>query len=140
MTSNVEDLIKRHEGLRLKPYVDTVGKVTIGYGHNLTDLGVPQSFADALFQHDLEVHWQELHEQLPWVGSLDAVRHAVLVDLAFNMGIPRLKRFKRTLRSIKEGRWDDASRELLDSKYARQVKGRARRLAKMLRTGEWPTD
>ena len=50
----VQDLISKHEGLRLFPYADTVGKLTIGFGRNLTDIGISRDEADALLTNDLD--------------------------------------------------------------------------------------
>lgn len=148
------ELIKKHEGDHIKrgrhlPYSDTVNKITIGYGRNLTDRGVSQLEADLLFDNDYRDTLDELVTRLPWVRDLDPVRRAVVVDLAFNMGVPTLLTFRRTLGALEAGDVDRAADELLyrdprvtprvASKYATQTKTRAKRNARMLRTGSWPS-
>jgi lysozyme len=127
--------LKLHEGLRLKPYRDTVGKLTIGYGRNLTDRGLTEAEAEFLLDNDIKSHSEELAKALPWLVNLDPARQAVLVDMAFNLGVPGLLKFKNTLRAVREGRFEDAAKGMLASKWARQVKGRAVRLAEAMKTG-----
>ena len=141
------DLIRRHEGTgprrrgRLLPYTDTVGKTTIGYGRNLTDRGISPDEAECLLGHDLEAAERDC-QTFAWWDQLNRPRKAVLIDMMHNMGLGRVRRFRKMIRALQAEQYDTAAAELLDSKYARQVgKGpqqRAGRLAKMLKTGEWP--
>lgn len=125
-----------HEGGRRFPYVDTVGKITIGVGRNLTDRGLSDDEIDLLLADDLDEHWTKLTAALPWVESLNEVRQRVLLDMAFNLGVAGLLTFKQTLAAVHRGDWDAAASGMLDSKWARQVGARATRLATMMRTGE----
>jgi lysozyme len=131
------DQLKRDEGLRLTPYKDSVGKVTIGYGRNLDDVGISQYEAEILLQHDLIHASQVLRDNLPWTEGLDEVRRAVLVNMSFNMGIHGLMGFKNTLGLIQAGEFDQASEAMLQSKWAEQVGPRAHRLSLQLKTGDW---
>ena len=140
MASRTARLIQRHEGLRLKPYKDTVGKLTIGYGRNLEDRGISQLEAEQLFKHDLAEHKRELLERWPWVSSLGPVREAVFVDMAFNLGIGGLAKFRRFIAAAERRDFRAAASEMMDSRWATQVKGRARRLARMMRSGQWPPE
>jgi lysozyme len=129
--------LKRDESCRLKPYVDSVGKVTIGVGRNLTDVGISQDEADTLLQHDIVNTSQALRVNLPWTEALDDVRRAALVNMAFNLGIHGLLGFKHFLEDVQSGKWQDAASEMLSSKWAEQVGARAHRLAQQIETGEW---
>src|SRR6476469_4950216 len=122
---NLLDQLKRDEGLRLTPYQDSVGKTTIGYGRNLSDVGISQYEAEILLQHDLINASQVLRENLPWTEGLDDVRRAVLVNMSFNMGIHSLMGFRNTLALIQAGEYDQASEAMLESKWAEQVGPRA---------------
>lgn len=135
---NLVDLLKLHEGYRAKPYVDTVGKVTIGYGFNLTDVGLYPEESEFILNNRLRRLEGELEKALPWLGQLDAVRLAVIFDMAYNMGVPTLLTFKNTLRYVREGNYTQAALNMIQSKWARQVGRRSTRLAEMMRTGEWP--
>jgi lysozyme len=134
--------IKRHEGLRLKPYADTVGKLTIGYGHNLSDNGISQKVADKVFWEDYLVAETDARSMFPksvWDGwdRLNYPRKAVLVNMAFNLGRVRLKRFRRLIQAIKNRDYAWAGHEMIQSKWARQVPNRAAELAKQMVTGRW---
>jgi lysozyme len=123
-----------HEGLRLRVYFDSVGKATIGVGRNLDDKGLTKAEAMQLLENDLQECIADL-ASFPWFESLDAVRQRVLIDMRFNLGPTRFRRFVATLAAVSTGRYDEAADAMLASKWATQVKGRARRLAAMMRTG-----
>jgi len=123
------------EGRKEKPYTDTVGKITIGVGHNLTDKGLPQQIIDMLLEIDIDDAERDLVNNLPWYGMLDPIRQEVLVNMCFNMGWPVLAQFKNTLDLIKTGQYDKAADAMLASKWAKQVGARANRLASKMRNG-----
>jgi lysozyme len=99
---------------------------------------MPEHIIDLLLEYDAEIHWHELVERAPWVRELDDVRQAVLLDMAFNLGVTGLLGFHTTLKLVRLRRFVSASVQMLDSKWAGQVKGRAIRLSKMMETGQWP--
>lgn len=134
--SNLIEMIKRHEGLRLWPYKDTEGVLTIGYGRNLDDIGISEKEAEILLQNDIMRAEDDLHQVLPENRTMDIARYNVLVNMMFNLGINRFKGFKRMIRAVKEKNYEKAAEEMLDSKWAGQVKGRATELAEIMRKGE----
>ncbi|MDP3703688.1 MAG: lysozyme, partial [Candidatus Omnitrophota bacterium] len=103
MTEALERQLIAHEGLRLKPYTDTVGKLTIGVGRNLTDKGITKAEALYLLERDIEECIADL-VTFPWFGRLDSVRQRVMIDMRFNLGPSRLRKFRRTLAAVDEGR------------------------------------
>ncbi|MEL0114284.1 MAG: hypothetical protein VW835_21355, partial [Rickettsiales bacterium] len=123
------------EGLRLTPYVDTVGKITVGVGRNLSDRGITEAQAYAWLDEDIALAVAELTARFPWFADLDEARRRVLIDMHVNMGIQRLKGFKRMLAALAARNYWRAADEMLASKWATQVHGRAERLARMMRTG-----
>lgn len=125
-----------HESEELKLYKDTVGKYTIGIGRNLSDRGITKEESDFLFTTDYNIVIKELDRNLSWWKNLDEVRQRVLFDMCFNLGVTKLLAFKNTLEAIRTGRYDDAAAGMLNSLWAKQVKGRATRLANMMRTGK----
>lgn len=125
-----------HEGCRLKPYRCTGGKLTIGIGRNLDDAGISRDEAMLLLRNDMARAIGAVRTELPWVDKLDDVRQRVLVDMAFNLGIDGLLAFKNTLVAVASGDYDRAATEMLNSRWAGQVGERARRLARMMRTGK----
>jgi lysozyme len=145
--------LKAHEGLCLTEYKDTTGNKTIGYGWNLDAKPLPQGVgkkdaegkwvisepeAEGLLDTSMIDHWNELTVAFPWVQSLNPWRKAVLLDMAFNMGIPMLKTFKNTLNAVLLQDYTDAARRMLQSKWAGQVKRRADVLAEVMRLGAMP--
>ena len=150
ITDKVIERTKRFEGFEDKPYKDTVGKITIGYGRNLeanplslSELMIlfsrtewkskrdAEEWAEVLLKRDLERHTSELRHSFPLEEQPDNVRD-VLIDMGYNLGVPTLMSFKGMLHAIHNRDYKQAAIELLDSKYAEQVKTRAVDNAKML--------
>lgn len=136
----LRDELIRDEGWRDRPYVDTVGKITIGVGRNLTDVGVSEADIERWLDEDIATAEQaadRLCERLAH-RSLDTMtdaRQRALVNMALNLGETRLAAFKGMWAAIRRSDWAGAAVEMLDSKWARQVGARATRLSKMMREG-----
>ena len=153
-----EDLIKQlaiHEGVELEVYEDTLGIETIGIGRNLKDRGIADlelahinktmseiyqdgiTEEDAYFlaERDIDIVEGELFAAKPICNRLDGIRQMILLDMAFNMGIPRLMKFKKMWANIEGNHYELAAIEMLDSLWADQVKGRATKLSEAMKTG-----
>ncbi len=132
------DLLKKEvllsEGLKLKPYKDTKGKLTIGIGRNLTDKGLSTEECLYLFQNDIKDAIKEA-QSFDWFASLNDVRQNVIVEMVFNMGKGGVSKFGEFIKAIKQEDWQKAKAEMLDSEWAREVKGRAIGLAYMFEKG-----
>lgn len=133
--NNLVALVKRHEGLRLKPYRCGGNKLTIGYGRNLEDNGITETEAVFLLQQDLLRAELDLRAVLPDVVMLSESRYNALVDMMFNLGRTRFVQFKKMLEAIRMEDFQWAAREMLDSTWAAQVGPRAVELARMMREG-----
>ena len=133
----LREQLLRDEGVRLRPYKDSVGKLTIGIGRNLDDVGISMSEAELMLSHDISRAWAALIVALSWSVRLDEARRGVLLNMAFNLGINGLLGFERMLTACEAGDYDRAAREMLESKWATQVGPRAHRLAQQMRSGEW---
>ena len=129
-----------HEGMRKFPYKCTSGKLTIGIGRNLDDRGITEAEAAYLLGNDINDFQARLIREIPWMVELDAVRQRVLLDMAFNLGVPGLLKFKRTLAAIRGKEYDRAAAMMLDSRWATQVGQRAKRLSHMMATGHIPPE
>lgn len=135
----------RDEGIRLIPYMDccgkpwrtctckSKGKLTIGIGRNLDDVGISKDEAYLMLDNDIQRTSDSLDKNLPWWKTLDEVRQRVILNMAYNLGINSLLGFKNTLAAIQAGRYNDAADGMLASKWATQVGARATRLADMMR-------
>lgn len=128
--------IIEEEGLRNIVYRCPANKLTIGVGRNLEDVGISDDEANYLLSNDLKRVEDELVRNFLFFGDLDECRQRVLMDMCFNMGISRLKKFKNMLAALAKGDYETTSKEMLDSLWARQVKSRATNLSEMMRTGE----
>ena len=135
--------IKRHEdakhipGADFRPFKDTTGHLTIGWGRNLDTVGISEHIAEMLLAEDIARAQANLLATYPMFVALDEVRLGVLVELTFNLGIGGLKGFKQLLNAVRAGDFKLAALHLLDSLYAKQVKSRAVELAKELQSGQW---
>lgn len=128
MSDVVADLM-RDEGLRLKPYRCTAGKLTIGWGRNIEDIGISEEEAEHMLRNDVARVEHELDKAYPWwVKCPGSVRRA-MTNMVFNLGINRFGGFKRMLACLQAGDYRGASVAALDSKWADQVGDRATRIA-----------
>ncbi len=130
----IKDLVQ-DEGLKLKPYKDTVGKLTIGIGRNLDDVGISEEEAYHLCENDLKACISDL-QTLSCFDGLPYDVQRVLVNMRFNLGFKGLLGFRNTLALIQEGKYKEASYSMLDSKWAKQVGARAYRLSEILRNAK----
>jgi lysozyme len=156
--SHFLDKLIDHEGMVLTVYKDSLGIDTIGIGRNLKDRGISREELDYLdipnmevvYEHgiseadarylalnDIAIVENELCRVHTCVENLDSVRQLVLMDMAFNMGVPRLCKFKLMWNAIHEENFEAASREMLDSRWARQVGRRAKILSEAMKSGEF---
>jgi lysozyme len=131
----LKDELIRDEGIRLKPYRDTVGKLTVGCGRNLDDDGISSEEALYLLENDIREVEEQLDEALPWWRKLSEPRQRVLLNMGFNLGVKGLLGFHHALTLTEEGRYDEAALAMLSSAWAVQVGARAHRLAQMMREG-----
>ena len=129
-----EQMIIAHEGFRRHIYTCTAGRKTIGYGFNL-EAGVTEDEAFLLLQHRLNLLDEQLAYTLPFYTRLSAVRQDVLCDMAYNLGLAGLLKFRKMLAAVERSAWDMAAYEMLNSRWATQVGKRAEELAFLMRTG-----
>ena len=128
----IQKLLLRHEGIKLKPYLCPAGKITIGVGRNLEDTGITREEAMALLENDIVKFDHDLDIAFSWYKSLSEPRKAVLISMAFNMGMGGLKQFKQMLAALALGDYRRASDQMLASKWASQVGRRAVELSIMM--------
>jgi lysozyme len=128
--------LMKHEGLRLTPYKCTAGKVTIGYGRNLDDVGMTNDEAAAMLESDIDRCIAELDRVKPGWKTHDSARQNVLIEMVFNLGMPRLLGFKNMWAAVDRKDYVEASKQMLDSRWAVQVGQRAKTLAETMRTGK----
>ena len=146
-------LLRFHEGERLTAYQDTLGFWTIGVGHLLPDPKNPKwrgyritkAESDRLFEADINKHIALVRKYASWALAFDEVRRYVIVDMTFNLGIGPFDNngvgdWPIFVRQLKANDWAAAAGNMRSTLWARQVKGRAIRLARMIETGRWPRE
>jgi len=134
------EMLKRHEGVETHAYTDSVGKVTIGVGRNIDPdggLGLSQKEITYLLQNDVDRVEQELVYSLPWFEYMEWQRMDALVNICFNLGLPRFLKFKKALAAAEDQDWELCADEFMDSRWASQVGQRAVELTTLIRTGEY---
>ena len=140
-TAAPRDLLRqeliRDEGFRTMPYRDSRGYLTIGVGRNLDASGLSAAEVYMLLDNDIDSAIRACVSAFPWFPALDAVRQGVLVQMAFNLGIVGLKQFTQTLAAVARGDYRTAAAQMLQSRWAQQVGGRAARLAAQMETGAY---
>lgn len=122
----IAEYVKGHEGESLKPYYCTANKLSIGIGRNLEDRGISQDESLYMFNNDLRLAISDL--QRVFGSDLKSLPDPVLlafIDMMFQLGLGRFSGFKNMIKYAIAGNWKEAARELMDSKYARQVPKRA---------------
>ena len=150
-------MVALHEGIVLNVYQDHLGINTVGIGRNLDDRGITdgellfmnktiddvydngltEEEAYYLCMNDIAIVEKELLDSKPIVNQLNDVRQMVLVDMAFNMGVPRLILFKNMWLAIEKVNYPLACEEMIDSRWASQVGNRAMKLSLAMKNGEW---
>lgn len=144
--------IKRHEGFSECVYLCPAGKRTIGYGYNLdanplglTPIVIKYTQMNSMAEHEAERLLtlmvgrcvDQLDTALPWCVGIGSVRHDVLINMAYNMGIVGLLKFKKTLQLVKSGAYGTAAAEMLKSKWAIDVGHRAVELSAQMASGRY---
>ncbi len=149
---SVSQRILLHEGLRLHPYFCSKGKKTIGVGHCLDtnpltpeeekvlgdwQHGISRCAAMYLLRNDIKRVYLSLKKQVSVFKDLDAERQYALIDMAFNLGVGGVLKFKKMLKALRKKDYETAALECLNSQYAKEVGRRAVRIANTLKTGEF---
>lgn len=141
MERTVQGLIEFEEGKRNSAYLDTLGVPTIGVGHTGPEVYIGLSWTDDQIAKALDTDIQHaadgLIAVLPWITSIDSVRFAYLISMAFQLGVQGVLQFKNTLGAIRDQRWNDAAGGIRASLWHSQTFSRAERCARAMETGEW---
>lgn len=144
------EMLKRHEGFRATCYRCTAGKLTVGYGYNLDanplhlsknviddiiENGMTHDYAENLLKIMVNEITKSLQIKIEGFEKLDNARRWVLINMCYNMGLNGLLGFKNTLELIRKGSYESAAYNMMKSKWAAQVKGRASELAVIMKNG-----
>ena len=128
----IEKYLIKHEGLKLKPYVDTVGKMTIGVGRNLDDNGIEVDEALYMLRSDIKTAQDDLKSIFKNFEELPDNAKLALTDMMFNLGKTRFSKFKKMIKAVKKKNYKKAAKEAKNSKWCKQVKIRCEDNFKLL--------
>lgn len=145
----VEHMLIDDEGLKQFPYFDCCGKqfrrctckeqgkLTLGVGRNIEDVGISENEATGLLSNDVKRVTAIIERNFPWFAKINVARRVVIVAMVFNMGLETFKTFTKMINRIESGDFYSASKEMLNSEWSAQVKSRAVRLSKIFEKGEF---
>ena len=131
----IEEL-RQDEGVKQFPYMCTSGKLTIGVGRNLQDVGLSPDEMDYLLANDISRAIHTTSSSIDFFEELNEARQRALTNMAFQMGISGLLTFKKMIKAMRHGNFEIAATECLDSEYSRQTPARAARIAETIRSGQ----
>lgn len=131
MDELIKKMIRGHEGLRLKPYRDTKGVLTIGYGLNLED-GITLEEAEYLMASRIKRAAADLASVFPNCAKWHPRIHAAMLSMMYNLGKTRFLKFERMIAAIRAGDWGLAVAEMKDSLWFQQVPNRVEEIARMI--------
>ncbi len=135
-TPMIKEILKRQEGLRLHPYADGDDQ-SIGYGRNLSSMGISEAEAEMLLDNDIARVEQEVRARYDYFDQISEIRQTAVLSLAYNLGASRHAKFVNHHSAMARGDFSQAARELYpDSLYAKQVPARAKEIAKIIETDE----
>lgn len=135
LVDSVAAQLKIDEGIRFKPYKDSLGILSIGVGRNLIDNGLRLEEIDFMLDNDIINAMADLDINLSWWRNMNEIRQGVLANMCFNLGINRLLKFANTLDAMKTGDYVLAAQNMQNSNWYLQVGARAVRLCEEMKTG-----
>ena len=137
-------MLKRHEGVKTHAYRDSLGILTIGCGRNISDserhhgLGISEDEIDYMLSNDVARTIAELAKEYPWFNDLEeGARRDAIINMHFNLGRARFAGFKKAIGHMENASHEDAALEFLNSRWAKQVKGRAIEVTDMIKTNTY---
>lgn len=134
MRDKLHTLLIKHEGCRNYPYIDTVGKTTIGIGRNLSDRGILPDEITLMFNNDVDYFYEKLNKTFPWFAKLNEDRQIALIDMCF-MGFQKFLTFSKMIECLAKGDMKGAATQIINSKYDKEVGKRADDIAEIVSTG-----
>ena len=149
---NITSLLQYEEGFREKPYLCSEGYPTVGTGIRIGPKGADLKNYEFTVPREVDAVWLQsilnrtMRDMLSneriakAMNVLDEARTAVLVSMAYQMGVTGLAQFKNTLYLVETKQFEEAAKAMLDSKWAKQTPNRAKRHAEQMRSGLWCTE
>ena len=134
MTSTLIEAVKLSEGFRDRVYQDTLGIDTIGYGFAIKDLVIDEDIAEMILRRKLEKLVYDTNKRFSFLKDLPEQAQDVIYEMCYQLGITGVSKFKKTLAYLENFEYKMASKEMLDSKWARQTPNRAKKLSDVIKS------
>ena len=125
--------IKKHEGFVEHVYDDSLGIPTIGYGFAIKDLILDEDIAEEILIRKLERLKRNACGRFKWLEDMPIDVQGVIIEMCYQLGVTGVSKFKKTISLLRDGDWDEAANEMLDSLWARQTPNRATELSNIVR-------
>ena len=138
MSDRLINMLKMHEGIETHAYQCSANKITIGVGRNVDPvdgLGLSQDEIEYLLKNDIDRVRVELGDEYEWFDDLVPARQDAMIDISFNLGATRLRKFKKALKAMADEDYEKAANEFMDSRWSEQVGRRAYTVTQMIRKG-----
>ena len=138
---NISNMIKRHEGAVVNSrkqyilYKCPAGKLTIGWGHNIEDNGLPEHVVQVLLEHDIINAEKDLDLIFDNWRRFAKGRRLGLTSMMFNLGHAKFRKFRKMIKAIRDKKWEEAADEAMLSLWSKQVKSRAEEISSLFRSG-----
>ena len=143
---NIDELreqLKIDEGVKYEIYLDHLDLPTFGIGHLIRDddpewgepvgTKISEERVNECFDRDVEIVLDDCRILYPDFDDLPEEVQQIVANMMFNMGRPRLSKFKGMKRGVDAKDWNAAADEMVDSAWYRQVTNRADRLVERMR-------
>ena len=138
--NKLTEMLKRHEGVKTHAYKCSASKITVGVGRNIDPkggIGLTEDEIDYLLQNDIDRIISELDFKYEWFSDINSARQDAMIDISFNLGQTRLRKFEKALTAMSQNNWSKAADEFMDSKWSNQVGNRAKELTDIIHTGKY---
>ena len=127
------DSIKKHEGYIPTVYKDSLGIDTIGYGFAIKDLELDKDICDIILERKLKDLIAKIRSKFQWYNYMPPEIQNIVTEMCYQLGVTGFSKFKKTITYLQNKQWDDASVEMLDSRWAKQTPNRAKEMSERVK-------
>lgn len=131
---DIIEQLKIHEGYKPKVYKCTAGVDTIGIGFAIKDLELSEDVCELILKEKLQALEERFEDKFDWFKTSPIEVRNVMLNMAYQLGFRGFCKFKKTLSYLENAEWESASKEMLDSKWAKQTPNRANELSEIIKS------
>ncbi len=131
---DIIEQLKIHEGYKPKVYKCTAGVDTIGIGFAIKDLELSEDVCELILKEKLQALEERFEDKFDWFKTSPIEVRNVMLNMAYQLGFRGFCKFKKTLSYLQNAEWESASKEMLDSKWAKQTPNRANELSEIIKS------